>query len=42
MAGLVIDSKTATTLDLQVASTIEVQRKKIGVGENTFLTNGEC
>jgi len=35
-----VDYETAIGLDLQKASLVEIQREKLGVGENTFLTVG--
>jgi hypothetical protein len=42
MVGSMIDSKITTDLDLQFANIVEVQREKIGVGENTSLVEREC
>ena len=38
----VVDSKTTTNHDLQIANLIGLQRESIGVGENDFLVKREC
>jgi hypothetical protein len=38
----VVDSRTATSTDLQVAGLVELQRESTGVGVNTFLVKREC
>jgi hypothetical protein len=38
----VVDSKTVVGSYLQMAGLVELQREKIGVGENTFLVKREC
>jgi hypothetical protein len=38
----VIDSKTTANLNLQKASSEDIQRENIGVREKTFLTKREC
>jgi hypothetical protein len=38
----VVDSRTTTSTDLQVAGLVELQRELTGVDVNTFLVKREC